>query len=123
MSLNVAAAVSDIELSLGSTAPRRLDGYPSFAEFIARDGDAAVYRKFRHLSARNLLYRQSELHSLEERLQNLDREDAAGLGNEDALKVAREWQYLSDLTNPRARLHLELQNEVALKLGEYRMLM
>ena len=31
--------------------PARLDGYPSFAHFIARDADASIYRKYAHLSA------------------------------------------------------------------------
>ena len=123
MSLTVAAAFSGtpaIELSPKRIATHCLDGYPSFAEFIARDGDAAVYRKFRHLGARNLLYRQSELHSLEEQLRSLDSEDAACLGDEDALKAAREWCHMSDPTNLRSRLHLELQDQIALKLREYR---
>ena len=33
----------------------RLNGYPSFVHFIARDGDAAIYGKYNNLSARNLL--------------------------------------------------------------------
>lgn len=109
----------DIERAEKATALRCLDGYLSFAEFIARDRDAAIYRKFGGLSARNLLYLQSELHYLEGRLHALDKEDAESLGNDNACKVAREWRYYSDGTNPRAELHRELQASIKVKL-EYR---
>jgi hypothetical protein len=112
----------DVELTAGSSSlPGRLDGYPSFAEFIARDGDAAIYRKFSHLSARNLLYLQSELHDLEGRLQQLDKEDAKGLDNEDAQKAVRDWRHFSDPRNSRAQEHKELQEQVRGKIKEYRM--
>lgn len=114
----------DVELAAGSSSsPRRLDGYPSFAEFIAQDGDAAIYRKFSHLSARNLLYLQSELHNLEGRLQQLDEEDAKGLENEDAQKAVRDWRHFSDPRNVRAQEHSELQEQIRGKIKEYRMSM
>ena len=121
MTASIDAAGLDIELSPKSSTPPHLDGYPSFADFIARHSDAAIYRRFEHLSARNLLYLQSELHGLQEQLQNLDLEDAADLGNVDAQKAARELRYMRDSTNPRARLHIQLQNEIRAKLKEYRM--
>src|SRR2546421_11850537 len=112
----------DVELTAGcSGLPGLLDGYPSFAEFIAQDGDAAVYRKFSHLSARNLLYLQSELHDLEGRLQQLDEEDAKGLDHEDAQKAVRDWRHFSDPRNSRAQEHKELQEQVRGKIKEYRM--
>jgi hypothetical protein len=58
----------DVELAQPRPAPqppKHLSGYPSFAAFISQDPDAAIYRKFERLSARNLLYLQSELHHLE----------------------------------------------------------
>ena len=112
----------DVELTAGSSSlPGRLDGYPSFAEFIAQDGDAAIYRKFSHLSARNLLYLQSELHDLEGRLQQLDEEDAKGLDNEDAQKAVRDWRHFSDPRNSRAQEHKGLQEQIRGKIKEYRM--
>ena len=113
---------ADVELTAGSSSlAGRLDGYPSFAEFIAEDSDAAIYRKFSHLSARNLLYLQSELHDLEGRLQQLDKEDAKGLDNEDAQKAVRDWRHFSDPRNSRAQEHKELQEQVRGKIKEYRM--
>jgi hypothetical protein len=55
-------------------------GYPSLAAFIASDRDksTAIYRRFDRLSARNLLYLESELQELEERQDALDAEDLHG---------------------------------------------
>ncbi|KAL8857232.1 MAG: hypothetical protein Q9178_006158 [Gyalolechia marmorata] len=110
----------DIELAIPSTQrPTRLEGYPSFAQFIASDSDAAIYRKYAHLSARNLLYLQSELHELQERLQDLDREDAKDIHNQDARKVARNWEYYSDPVNATACQHRGLQADIRMKIKEY----
>ena len=100
--------------------PARLDGYPSFAHFIARDGDATIYRKYANLSARSLLYLQSELHELEEQLRQLDREDAKDINNEEAQKAAREWTHFTDPHNVRASQHMLLQEKIRSKLKEYR---
>jgi hypothetical protein len=122
MSLSRSNNVEDIELATLSTTvgPARLEGYPSFAEFITQDQDAAIYRKFERLSARNLLYLQSELHDLEGQLQRLDRDDAKDIGNVEAQKAAREWKYYADERNSRARLHRELQARIVEKLRAYR---
>ena len=112
---------ADIELAIPSTQrPTRLEGYPSFAQFIASDSDAAIYRKYARLSARNLLYLQSELHELQERLQDLDREDAKDEHNQDAQKVARNWKYYSDPLNATACQHRGLQGDIRMKIKEYR---
>ena len=115
----------DVELGHSSTAaptrlPARLEGYPSFAHFIARDGDAAIFRKYAQLSSRNLLYLQSELHDLDEQLRQLDGEDAKDIDNEEAEKAAREWRYYSDPGNARAGQHRVLQEKIKLKLKVYR---
>jgi hypothetical protein len=124
MSLSRSNNVEDIELATPShpTEPARLEGYPSFAEFITKDQDAAIYRKFERLSARNLLYLQSELHDFEGQLQELDRKDAEDIGNVEAQKAAREWKYYADESNSRARLHRKLQAQIAVKMKAYRML-
>lgn len=101
MSTNNEATALELELTSPSY-PARLEGYPSFAQFIARDGDAAIYRKYAHLSARNLLYLQSEIHELEEQLQQLDREDAKDIDDENAQKAAREWAHYANHGNRRA---------------------
>jgi hypothetical protein len=55
-------------MSTKLTTAGRLKGYPTFSAFIARDQDAAIYRKYESLSARNLLYLSSEIHELEGQL-------------------------------------------------------
>ena len=97
----------------------RLEGYPSFADFITQY-DAAIFRKYGHLSARNLLYLQSELHELEAELQALDWEDVKNVGDQDAQKAARSWKYYSDEQNTRAKKHRKLQDSIREKIREYR---
>jgi Family of unknown function (DUF6594) len=110
---------TDLELGIVS-ASSTLRGYPSFAAFIEQDPDAAIYRKFEHLSARNLLYQQSELHALQLQLRELDRVHAKYNENEDARKAARDWSNLCDPSNPKAREHQDLQEKIKGKIREYR---
>jgi hypothetical protein len=51
-------------------------GYPRFAAFIANDEDRSttIFRRFQRLSARNLLYLESELAYLEAEQDRLDQE-------------------------------------------------
>ena len=113
--------IEDIEpASSHPTPPRLLEGYPTFAEFIARDNDATIYRKFESLSARNLLYKQSELHELERRLEELDWEDARDIDNEEAQQGARLWEHFRNDTNARAILRRELQEKIETKIKAYR---
>jgi hypothetical protein len=48
-------------------------GYPTVAALISKDNDFAIFRKFRYLNARNLLYLQAELIDLENELETVDR--------------------------------------------------
>lgn len=99
----------------------RLQGYPTFADFIAADADAAIYRRFESLSARNLLYLQSELHELEAELNELDAIDVKErkLRNQEAEKIARFWLHYSKDDNERATRHRELQGKIRAKLKQY----
>jgi hypothetical protein len=98
-------------------------GYPSLAAFIASDQDksTAIYRRFDRLSARNLLYLQSELQELEARQDALDAEDLHG--DLQAKKSARNWQVLKkrakQQNNEREKERLELAFEIRDKLKEY----
>lgn len=69
-------------------------GYPSLAEFIASDTDKStcIYRRFDRLSARNLLYLQSELVELEAEQDALETADQ--YSNTDELKSSRDWNIL-----------------------------
>ena len=114
---------TDIELGALSNLPQRrcLEGFPSFSNFIAGDNQEAIYRRFGSLSARNLLYQQSELHHLEEELEAYDREDAQDLNNLPAQQRARLWDYLAVDDSDSARVRRELQDKIKSRIKEYRM--
>ena len=57
-----------------------LPGYAEFSAFIASDPELEIYRSFRRLSVRNLLYLQSEICCIEAQLEELDRDDKSMLG-------------------------------------------
>ena len=63
---------------------------------------------------------QSELHDLEGQLQQIDRDDAKDIGNVEAQKAAREWKHYADDTNSRAKLHRDMQAQIAGKIKAYR---
>jgi hypothetical protein len=65
------------------------DGYPKLSAFMGKDSEYAIFRKFRVMNSRNLLYMQTELMELEARLEQYD----AGLrnGNCDDLKSWRSY--------------------------------
>jgi hypothetical protein len=52
-------------------------GYPQIAELINRIPELAIYRQFRGLNARIILYMQSELTYLEQKLYEVERRDAS----------------------------------------------
>ena len=111
----------DVDLEAMSTAHCHLEGYPSFSKFIAKDKDAAIYRKFDNLSSRNLLYLQSELHDLERQLEIIDREDAKNIDNERAQRAARYWTHFSEDSDNQALVRRTLQENIKVKIKEYRM--
>lgn len=110
---------SDVDLEAMSTAPSHLEGYPSFSNFIAKDKDAAIYRKFENLSSRNLLYLQSELHDLERQLEIVDHEDAKNIDNERAQGAARHWTHFSIDSDNQAVARRTLQETIRVKIKEY----
>ncbi|KAL8652115.1 MAG: hypothetical protein Q9226_004399 [Calogaya cf. arnoldii] len=116
----------DIELAQSPSrrlpSTPRLPGYPSFAHFISQDGDAAIYRKYESLSARNLLYLQSELHELEGQLEEIDAEDAKNkvVDDQESQKIARLWHHYARADNGRAIRHRKLQVKIRAKIKEYR---
>ena len=111
---------SDVELAAVPSAPSRLNGYPSFAAFIAKDKDAAIHRKFESLSGRSLLYQQSELHDLQRQLEEIDLEDAKEIGDINAQRAARLWHHYSTDTNRQSLLRRNLQGKIRIKIKEYR---
>lgn len=77
---------------------KSIHGYPSFADFISSDPDrrTVMYRRFDFLSARNLLYFQSELSELEAQLFAFDREDFQKAKGSDFDESRGDWNMLQE---------------------------
>lgn len=82
--------------------PEYLPRFAEFSHFIASDDVLSIYRRFETLSARNNLYLQAELQSLEFQLNQLDEEDALfiqtaapGSGKDNIEEAARVWESFS----------------------------
>jgi hypothetical protein len=96
--------------------------YESFSQFIASDNELSLYRNFRTLSSRNLLYLQSALTELENRLKEFDRADAEQ-GDIDILLSAKCWETLSAKAkeeHPREAERMEIILGIQKKMKEYR---
>src|SRR5690606_35682411 len=103
------------------------NGYPSFANWIARDTDSEifVFRRFARLSARNVLHLQSQLYELETKLDILD-QTLQGQPASNRLPLWRWESFVVEYGDPadasvstryeNAQLVLDIQN----KLKEYR---
>lgn len=118
--------MSDTEKALRASAREAAisDGYPAVSRFISSDldGESYVFRKFRTLTARKLLYMQSQILELEEQLADFDRAAAASPDWELHL-AARSWERL--IANAESR-EKEKQirkviDEIEVKLDNYRM--
>lgn len=100
------------------------DGYPSLAAWIAHDPDneSYVFRKFDRLSARNLLNLQSQLISLESKLDMLDRTMRSSRDPDVLVSLARWETYEERAKDPNTLEHkrMELETELKEKLKEYR---
>ena len=113
----------DEEKDIGeSLAP---DGHPSLAEFIAkhRDHSAAIYRHYDDLSARNILYLQSELAELRALQIRYDQEDAQP-GEVDAKERCRDWNMFKTMAEEpggsrREQERMKLMLKIRATLKEY----
>jgi hypothetical protein len=104
-----------------------VNGYASLAAFIASDADksTAIYRRFDRLSARNLLFLQSELEELQALQDEYDEEDNKGTTEDQAvirnLAFLKERARGSDKNAEAAQKRLELQRDIAEKMKSYSM--
>lgn len=114
----------DIELAIPRAPRASRDGYPALAAWIAHDPDneSYVFRKFDRLSARNLLYLQSQLIALEGTLDRLDEETQESQDMELRLSAQR-WETFvknsEDPNRPESR-RMELTKVLQKKIKEYR---
>ncbi|OCK99271.1 uncharacterized protein K441DRAFT_652670 [Cenococcum geophilum 1.58] len=99
-------------------------GYPSLAEFIASDYDHStfIFKRFDRLSARNILYLQSELAELEALQDEYDREDLQASWDEKSSR--RDWKTFQararDANFPREQKKMKLVEEIRAKIKEYK---
>lgn len=113
--------VEDIELA--TTQAEYPNGFASVANFIAQDKDktSTIFRRFDRLAARNLLYLQSRLQSLEAIQDELDNQD---LQSSDfcAKRAATSWEDFESLakTRERERKRMELAQELERVMKKYR---
>lgn len=108
------------------------EGYAQYAAFIASDPDKSttIYRRFKRLSARNLLYLESEVAELEQQLDVLDisaSDIVDKAARREATNGAQDWTHLRDqfysnerAVKARAKQHIELIMRIREKLKEYR---
>ncbi|KAH0562956.1 hypothetical protein GP486_002479 [Trichoglossum hirsutum] len=112
-----ANGANDIEKG-GLKGSEYLAGYPDFAAFIASGKELAIYRAFDRLSARNILYLQSELLYLQDKLEEFDRHDLEAKSFEEKM-AARCWQIMAEPSNDHDRERLELIRKIRPVLKEY----
>ena len=67
-----------------------------------------------------LLYQQSELHELERRCTELDKQGAKDIENENAQKVARLWSHYVNDQSEQGRARRALQDEIKVRMKAYR---
>lgn len=101
-------------------------GYPAMANFMARDPDHEidVFRKFKTLTARNLLNLQGEIMALEEELGRLDQAAATSAGFDGILQLSmRSWSAMRKNAHRQQKQdRMNLAKELKLKLKDYRRL-
>ncbi|KAF8534925.1 hypothetical protein BDD12DRAFT_894693 [Trichophaea hybrida] len=95
------------------------NGFSKYADFISKDPEQSVYRRYRRLSSLNLLYLQAELRVLEDDLSRLDFEDlkAQQHAPDDAHLLARSYDaFLADLeagaSSPSSAASLEKMRKI-----------
>ena len=106
-----------------STPSPQFSSYATFSQFIASDTELSLYRNFQTLSSRNLLYLQSCLIELENRLKEFDEDDSDHLNN-DILLSAKCWETFSARAKEHSREgeRMEIILQIQVKLKEYRKL-
>ncbi|QYT03245.1 hypothetical protein H0G86_010215 [Trichoderma simmonsii] len=102
---------------------QRKNGFAQVARWVALDPDkeTSIYRKFDALAARNLLYLQSELLVLENKLEQIDINDAKSddmdLG--DAIMTWETLEQQFNNGNEKARVRMDLIIKIRARIKEY----
>ena len=115
-----------VDLEQDGVEVLHVKGYPSLAAFISSDHDhsAVLYKRFDRLSARNILYLQSELAELERQQDELDWQDLRE-GDRGTRQTARDWRAFKEAAKKpgsKAAKRMTLVVEIRDKMKEYRKL-
>ncbi|CVK85336.1 uncharacterized protein FPRN_06787 [Fusarium proliferatum] len=121
--LQLDAKLFDIEMNVGLTATQPSLGFSALSSWIVSDSDQEllVFRKFREISARNLLYLQCELLSIESRLKAWDKQ-VEGSNDTVLEQVAETWEVMieqAEAGKTEAKDMLELVKLLRIKIKEY----
>jgi hypothetical protein len=87
-------------------------GYGAVAACMNADHDLAIYRRFGTLNTRNLLYLQSELSHLEEKLKELDSEANDQKSGINGYSVLRSWYHLEKQNGEHLKVVLEIRDKL-----------
>jgi len=97
--------------------PPKPVGYQQLATYVSSDASLSIFRRFATLNARNILYMQSELAALEERLLQLDawadqsfqsgRNSGSGSGFTNIWALPRSWRTMQSLGSKKQVVDLE----------------
>jgi len=105
-------------------------GFADLAGYLASDCERSIYKRFRWLTARNLLMMQDEITGLEQRVREWDLEDRLTIETHDESSTYQlrgtlsSWESLveSAKTNKRDAEKLEVYNSLRTLLAAYRTL-
>ena len=99
-------------------SPQHVNGYPKLARHMEISPEAAIFRRFGALNARNLLYLQAELVHLEKKLCELERRDNQSSEGKKS-QYARDWFWLSRSENDGNNEQWQTVLDIREKLAEY----
>lgn len=114
----------DAERHAGRSSEQKPLGFAALSSLMASDEEQEllIFRKFNEISARNLLYMQCELLSIEERLKRCDRKLSSS-GDMNLEEAAETWEVMVEQAKDEkteAREMMELVKELRVKIKEYR---
>lgn len=103
--------------SPNSPPNERVEGYPRLATQMGLVPESAIFRTFSALNARNLLYLQAELATLEKKLLECELEDSNTI---EKARYALDWFWLDRSQQVEAEpKQIRLVLEIRSKLKEY----
>src|ERR1700709_2688145 len=112
------------DIEKGGIGITYVKGSPSLSAFITSDYDHStfVFKRFDRISARNLLYLQSELAELETLQDEYDREDLKASWYEKSSR--RDWKTFKaqsdDMNFPKEQARMQLAMQIREKVKEYK---